>query len=381
MIAVYYRDVTDLKRTVELQQRLAAIVESSDDAIVGKNLNGIIQSWNGGAQRLFGYTADETVGKPISMLTAPECVDEIPLILQRISRGERVDHYETKRKTKDGRIINVSLTISPIRDASGEIIGASKIARDITDRKRHEQALRELNDALRRSNADLEQFVYSASHDLQEPLRTVATYSELLRRKFGGQLGEAGEKYIGYTVEGALRMDKLLKDLRVYTHVSTLAKQPTEDVNANDSLEHALANLQRLINDNGATVKYTSLPLVRMHGFQLEQLFQNLIGNAIRYRSDEPPRVDIAAERHCDEWLFSVRDNGIGIEPQYKEQIFGIFQRLHNAAEYPGTGMGLAICERIVQRLGGRIWVESELGQGSTFFFTVPIRQAPSSNA
>jgi PAS domain S-box-containing protein len=373
MIAVYYRDVTDLKRTVELQQRLAAIVESSDDAIVGKDLNGIIRNWNGGAQRIFGYTAEEIVGKPISTLTAPECIDEIPFILERISRGERVDHYETKRKTKDGRIINVSLTISPIRDASGEIIGASKIARDITDRKRHEQALRELNDALRRSNADLEQFVYSASHDLQEPLRTVATYSELLRRKFSGQLGEAGEKYIGYTLEGALRMDKLLKDLRVYTHVSTLAKQPTEDVNANDSLEHALANLQRLINDNGATVKYTSLPLVRMHGFQLEQLFQNLIGNAIRYRSDEPPRVDIAAERHCDEWLFSVRDNGIGIEPQYKEQIFGIFQRLHSGAEYPGTGMGLAICQRIVERLGGRIWVESELGRGSTFFFTVPI--------
>jgi PAS domain S-box-containing protein len=373
-IAIYYRDITELKRTVELQERLAAIVESSDDAIVGKDLNGIIRNWNGGAQRIFGYTAEEIVGKPISTLTAPECIDEIPFILERISRGERVDHYETKRKTRDGRIINVSLTISPIRDASGTIIGASKIARDITERKRHEQLLRELNSALRRSNADLEQFVYSASHDLQEPLRTVATYSEMLRRKFGGQLGEAGDKYIGYTVEGALRMDKLLKDLRAFTHASTLSKQPIEDVNAGHSLEHALAGLHRSINDSGATITHTPLPLVRIHDFQLEQLFQNLIGNAIRYRSSEPPQIDIAAERRYDEWLFSVRDNGIGIEPQYKEQIFGIFQRLHSGAEYPGTGMGLAICQRIVERLGGRIWVESELGRGSTFFFTVPIQ-------
>jgi PAS domain S-box-containing protein len=369
------RDITDQRNASELQERLAAIVESSDDAIISKDLNGIIQSWNHGAERIFGYRAEEIVGKHISTLATAESVAEIPNILQRISRGEHIEHYETTRKTKDGRVLNVSLTVSPIRDASGAIIGASKVGRDITERRRQEEALREANEALMQSNADLQHFAYSASHDLQEPLRMVATYSEMLKRKFGDKLGPSGDEYIGYAIQGALRMEQLLKDLRSYTQASTGGQEPTEDIDAGSILDKALANLDTAIKDSGAGISHTALPAVRMHQFQLEQLFQNLIGNAIRYRGSDAPRIHVAAERQRGNWLFSVQDNGIGIDPQYKEQVFGIFKRLHSAAEYPGTGMGLAICQRIVQRSGGRIWVESELGRGSTFFFTIPCRE------
>ena len=370
------RDLSQIETISELQQRLAAIVESSDDAIVSKDLNGIIRSWNRGAERIFGYTAAEVVGNHISMLAARDCVDEIPHILQRIARGERVDHYETRRKTKTGRILNVSLSISPIRDRSGKIVGASKVARDITERVLQEKALREANTVLTRSNADLQQFAYSASHDLQEPLRMVATYSEMLKKHFSGKLGPAGDEYIGYILQGALRMEQLLSDLRTYTQASTSGMEPTKDIDAGESLDRSLANLETAVRDSGAFVSRTRLPQVRMHEFQLQQLFQNLIGNAIRYRAGDPPRIHVAAERRREErkeeWLFSVQDNGIGIEPEYQEQIFGLFKRLHNAPEYPGTGMGLAICQRIVERAGGRIWVDSQRGQGATFFFTVP---------
>jgi len=357
------------QRERELLERLAAIVESSDDAIISKDLNGIIQSWNRGAERIFGYRAEEIVGKHISTLAPPDRVDEIPTILERLARGERVDHYETKRRTKDGRILTVSLTVSPIRDATGKIIGASKVARDITDRVRHEEALRQ-------ANADLQQFAYSASHDLQEPLRMVATYSELLRKEFGGKLGPIGDEYLGYTLQGALRMEQLLRDLRAYTLASASGQEPAEDVDAGQSLEKALGNLEAALQENNASVTRTDLPRVRIHHVLLVQLFQNLIGNSIRYRNSDPPRIHVAAQRQDNEWLFSVQDNGIGIDSRYQEQVFGLFKRLHSFAKYPGTGLGLAICQRIVQRAGGRIWVESEPGKGSTFFFTVPCRDA-----
>jgi len=365
-------DITEQKKGVEVFERLAAIVESSDDAILSKDLNGIIRSWNRGAQRIFGYTPEETIGKHISMLAPPEHADEIPDILTRIARGERVDHYETKRKTKDGRILTISLTVSPIRDATGAVVGASKVARDVTERVHHEQALQEANAALRRANSDLQHFAYSASHDLQEPLRMVATYSELLQKRFGGKLGPAGDEYIAHAVRGALRMEALLRDLRTYAQVSAAEHEPQEDLESGGVLQEVLATLEGSMFETGAEITSTELPRIRIYKFQLEQLFQNLIGNAIRYRGSDTLRIHVAAVRQDKEWVFSVQDNGIGIDPKYKEQVFGIFKRLHSAAEYPGTGLGLAICQRIIERVGGRIWVESELGRGSTFFFTVP---------
>ena len=352
---------------------LAAIVDSCDDAIISKDLNGIITSWNRGAERLFGYTAEEAIGRSILMLIPPDRQDEEPRILAQLRRGERIDHYETIRLRKDGTPLNVSLTISPVKDASGRVVGASKVARDITERVQHRQAIEQANAALKRANDDLQQFAYSASHDLQEPLRMISVYSELLRKKFGGQLGREADEYLRQTVEGAMRMEHLLRDLRMYTQLSAAGAEPPDEINAGEVLRKTLLNLQVAIDKNGATITTSALPQVRMFEFQLEQVLQNLIANAIRYRSEQPPRIHVAAERQGNHWLFSVQDNGIGIEPQFKEQVFGVFKRLHSASEYPGTGMGLAICQRIVERAGGRIWVESEPGRGSTFYFTIPL--------
>ncbi len=379
-VVCYFRDISERKRAQENANLLASIVESSDDAIVSKDLNGRIVSWNQGAERLFGYSAAEAVGESIALLIPPERLDEEPKILERLKRGERVDHFETVRMRKDGTRLNVSLTVSPVKDADGRVVGASKIARDVTERMRQEQALQQANRALQRANADLQQFAYSASHDLQEPLRMVAAYSELLKRRFGGKLGPVGDEYIGHAVQGAVRMENLLKGLRTYTQVSMSDDQPAGEADAGEVLKKALLNLEAAIGESGALITHTGLPRLRIQEFQLEQVFQNLIGNAIRYRSEQQPRIHVECRIQDGAWLFSVQDNGIGIDPQFKEQIFGIFKRLHSAAEYPGTGMGLAICQRIVERAGGRIWVESEPGSGSTFYFTVPVA-GPSTGA
>jgi PAS domain S-box-containing protein len=227
---------------------------------------------------------------------------------------------------------------------------------------------------LERANDDLQQFAYSASHDLQEPLRSIKIYSELLQRDFTGKLGPNGNDYIRQLIDCSERMEALLRDLRTYTHASTAEQEAEEEVDAGVILKKALANLSTAIHDSGASIRSTSLPRVHIADFQLEQVFQNLIANAIRYRRDVPPHISISAHRQGSMWRFSVEDNGIGIEPEYREQIFGIFKRLHSLADFPGTGMGLAICKRIVERVGGRIWVESEPGNGSTFYFTIPIR-------
>ncbi len=370
----YFRDITPRKLAEQNANLLASIVESSDDAIVSKNLDTIIMSWNAGAERLFGYKAAEVIGKSVAILIPPDRQQEEPDILDRLKRGERVEHFETIRVRKDGSLVNVSLTISPVRDSSGKIVGASKVARDITDKVRQERALQELNAALQRANSDLQQFAWSASHDLQEPLRMVAIYSQLLQRNFGDKLGDTGNEYLNYTIRGARRMETLLADLRTYTHVSTVGEEPQVDIDAGAVLKKTLLNLEVAIRDSGASITSTALPPVRMFEYQLEQLFQNLIGNAIRYRSEPAPRIHISAVRRGADWLFSVQDNGIGIEPQFREKIFGIFQRLHTS-EYSGTGMGLAICQRVIERIKGRIWVESEPDKGSTFYFTIPCTQ------
>jgi PAS domain S-box-containing protein len=368
----FRHEATEAARRAERNASLlASIVESSDDAIVSKNLEGIIMSWNRGAERLFGYTATEVIGKSINMLIPPDHMDEEPRILARLRRGERVDHFETIRMRKDGSRLNISLTISPVKDAQGLVVGASKVARDITERVKQEQALQIANAALHQANADLQLFAYSASHDLQEPLRALRVYSELLHQRFGGQLGQVGDEFIRHTVEGATRMDDLLRGLRVYMEVSATDHPPAEEIEAGEVLNRTLLNLQAAIEESGASITFDALPRVRVHEFQLEQLFQNLIGNAIRYRNGIP-RIKIAAALQDKNWLFSVRDNGIGIEARFKEQIFGVFKRLHTNSQHPGTGMGLAICQRIVERAGGRIWVESEPEKGSTFYFTIP---------
>jgi PAS domain S-box-containing protein len=259
----------------------------------------------------------------------------------------------------------------------GGIAGQAAIALDnarLFDQLNRERSrVEDTNTALRRANSDLQQFAYSASHDLQEPLRMVSIYSQMLRRNHAGRLDGKADEHIGYIIEGATRMENLVRDLLAYTRASTASEDgPSEPVDANEVLKKSLSSLQIAIRETGAVVTAGPLPWVRLHEIHLDQLFQNLIGNAIKYRSAEPPRINVAAERRGEEWVLSVQDNGIGIAPDYREYIFGIFKRLHTAAEYSGTGIGLAICQRIVERAGGQIWVESQLGQGSTFFFIVP---------
>jgi len=344
---------------------LRAIIESSDDAIISKDLNSVITSWNKSAERLFGYTEAEAIGKPITILIPPDRLDEEPQILSRIRSGERVDHFETTRVRKDGKLIDISLTISPVRDRTGRIVGASKIARDITERRKADADLR-------RANRDLEQFAYSASHDLQEPLRTVNIYSELLTKRYHDKLDGQALEYLSHIRTGAMRMEALIRDLLSFTQITKLDVVP-ESVDANDILAKVLVDLEETIKDCNARVTADPLPCVRMHGSHLRQLFQNLIGNALKYcHAERPPVVHISAEIQGGYVVFSVNDNGIGIGPEYHKSIFDLFKRLHTSNEYEGTGLGLAICERIMTQYGGQIWVESEVGTGSTFKFSLP---------
>lgn len=608
-------DITDRIEAARTSSLLSAIVDSSDDAIISKSLDGVITSWNKGAERLFGYTAEDAIGKTVAELLIPEDrQDEETNILARLAEGERVDHFETVRRHQDGTLLDISLTVSPVKDDQGRITGASKIARDISGRKRAEAQLRKSeerfralvtassdvvyqmsgdwtemrllvgrdfiadtlepnrawlgkyihpddqphvtraiqeairnksvfaeehrvirtdgtlgwmfsravpirNDAgeiiewfgaasditglknaeaalreseerfrqiaevgpqivwlsgpqgelefvnrrwveysgldfqsmrdpekalsclhpeddvlghwqaavnsgtpfelearlrskdgefrwymmrsipvcdeqgrirrwfgtstdiheakllqleLQRANRDLEQFAYSASHDLQEPLRSVRIFSELLfercREKFAGQELE----FLQNVRDGAGRMEMLVRDLLAYTRATNVEKQ-SEAVDSNAVFQLALGNLAGAIAETGATVDCDDLPRVPVHATQLQQLFQNLVGNALKYhRPEVPPIVHVTARRENDVWIVSVSDNGIGIEPEYQEKIFGLFKRLHTGDAYSGTGIGLAICQRIVERNNGRIWVESQPGKGSTFNFTLP---------
>jgi len=239
------------------------------------------------------------------------------------------------------------------------------------ERKRAQTALQMTAEEVKRSNRDLEQFAYIASHDLQEPLRAVGGYVKLLQHRFPSNVDAKALEYINGAVEGATRMERLISDLLAYSRVGT-RHGDLSPMNLDGVLDTALRNLHTLIMSTEAKVTRDALPTVAVDGTQIMQIFQNLIGNAIKFRSERPPEIHVGAQKQTGRWVFSVRDNGIGIEPQYFERIFQIFQRLHSRRHYPGTGIGLAICKKMVERHGGEIWVESEPGKGSTFFFTLP---------
>ncbi len=231
--------------------------------------------------------------------------------------------------------------------------------------------LKQTAEQLLRSNQELEQFAYVASHDLQEPLRVVVGYVQLLERRYKDRLDADADQFIHYIVDGVTRMQQLITDLLNYSRIGTRGK-PFQPTDVRKVLDRALANLQKVVEESGAMITCDSLPSVQGDEIQLVQLFQNLIGNGIKFRGERPPEIDVSARRDGDHWVFAVRDNGIGIERQYWEQIFVIFRRLHTRQKYAGTGIGLAICKRIVERHGGRIWLDSQPGQGTTFYFTLP---------
>jgi signal transduction histidine kinase len=240
--------------------------------------------------------------------------------------------------------------------------------------KEYSEQLEETVEDLERSNIELEQFAYVASHDLQEPLRMVSSYMQLLEKRYRGRLDDDADEFIAFAVDGAKRLQTLIKDLLAFSRVKSRGRS-FDSTDSQWIIERVLTNLGELIKENNATVTHDRLPTVMADDVQLEQVFQNLLGNAIKFHSEVPPEIHIGAERMDGEWKFSVRDNGIGIEPEYREKIFVIFKRLHGGEEYPGTGIGLAISKRIIERHGGRIWVETTPGGGSTFFFTLPVRE------
>ncbi|WP_292388177.1 PAS domain S-box protein [Methanosarcina sp. UBA5] len=490
------RDISEQKKAEEKIQILASAVESSDDAIITKSIDGVITSWNKGAEQIYGYLTGEILGKNISILEPDNRKGEIKQLVKKIQEEERIQHYETLRLRKDHTLIDVSVTLSPVLDVSGQLIAFSVIARDITERKKAEEALRlssiynrslieasldplvtigpdgkitDVNKAtelvtgysrkeligtdfsdyftepekaregyqhvfreglvldyeleiqhrnshlipvlynasiykdengevigvfaaarditerkkaeellklkleeLARSNAELEQFAYVSSHDLQEPLRMIASYLQLLQRKYQGKLDDKADKYIYFAVDGASRMQNLINDLLEFSRVTTKARE-FEPTDCKSVLDQVLLDLEVSIKENEASISYDSLPVVTADPVQFTQVFQNLISNAVKFRSEKAPKIEISAEKKTDQWLFSVKDNGIGIDPKYSERIFEVFKRLHKREEYPGTGIGLSICKKIVERHGGQIWVESESGKGSIFYFTLPV--------
>jgi PAS domain S-box-containing protein len=262
------------------------------------------------------------------------------------------------------------------RTPDGRVRQILGLAHDVTERRNTEEELARQAAELQRSNQELEQFAYVASHDLQEPLRMVSIYCQMLLKKYGGKLGDEANEFIGFAVDGAQRMQMLLQGLLAYSRISRADIGEPSAVDCEVALAAVLAALAASIEEGGATVTHEPLPMVRAHEVHVVQLLQNLIANAIKYRGEEPPQIHVSAQRRGRSWRFAVRDNGIGIEPEDAEQVFGMFRRLHGD-RYPGTGIGLAICSRITERYGGRIWVDPTPGGGSTFHFTLPAAEEP----
>jgi PAS domain S-box-containing protein len=349
----------------------ASIVEGSHDAIISKDLTETITSWNKGAERMFGYTVEEAVGKPISIILNPERANEMPAILERLKRGERVEHYETVRRTKEGRQVDVALTISPIYNAAGRIVGSSKIIRDITQRRQSEEALAKQARRVVRGQANLQQFAYIALHDLKEILRTLVACTEILLRGPKKKLNSEERELFPHVVTAAKRITHMVTDLLPY--VRTLDEDlPAESSRASDLIDWALDNLRFAIRSSGAEVAYEphEMPVLRCNRLALVQLFENLIGNSIKHCGSRRPRILISAERQDGHWRFSVTDNGIGIAAGDQDRIFTLFERL-NQQECPGEGLGLTLCRSIVRAHGGEIWVKSDAGKGATFTFTL----------
>jgi len=333
------------------------IIQNGDFRLVNRQLAYIL-----------GYEEDELIGRPSLSFVLLEDRDAVRENAVRMLKGGCSVGYEFRVINKQAKIKWVMETVVPIyyrrkRATLGSLI-------DVTERKHMEERLQQMTAEMQRSNTELEQFAYVISHDLQEPLRMVSSYTQLLAKRYGKKLDDDADEFIGFAVDGAKRMQTLLHDLLEYSRVGTRGK-PFSLVNCEHVVEQAMANLKIAIEECGGSVTYDVLPTIMGDEGQLVRLFQNLIGNAIKFRREETPQVHISAQRRNNIITFTIKDNGIGIDPQHSQSIFEIFRRLHTRDEYPGTGMGLAICKKIVERHGGHISVQSQPGQGSTFYFSV----------
>ncbi len=377
------RDITELKQAEQKLWHLAAIVESSDDAIIGKDLDDRIVSWNRCAERTYGYSAKEVVGRPISILAPPGHEAELSSFLEQIKRGETVEHLETKRLCKDGRLIDVSLTISPIRNEHGQVVGASTVARDITERKRAEQEIQKLNQDLEMrvaertselelANKELETFAYSVSHDLRAPLRSIDGFSRILLEDFADKLDENGKKNLEIIRAASQRMAQLIDDILQLSRItrSRIQRLPV-DLSAQAAL--VAEDLKKI--EPARTVEIGIEPscLVFADGNLMRIVLENLLGNAWKFTGNQPnAKIQFGKEIQNGNAVYFVRDNGVGFDMRHASKLFGAFQRLHTTAEFPGTGIGLASVQRIIHRHGGKVWIEARPNEGATAYFTIP---------
>jgi PAS domain S-box-containing protein len=357
----------------ESEQRFQA---TFDQAAVGIAHTGLDGRWLLVNQRycdIVGHTREELLQQSCRDLTHPDDLEMSLENMRRVLSGEaRTCSTEMRYLRAAGSHTWVCETWSLVRGASGDPDYLISILEDITPRKQAQDELGQTMQELARSNAELEQFAYVVSHDLQEPLRMVSSYVQLLAKRYQDRLDSDANDFIAYAVDGATRMKKMITDLLAYSRVGRQGEE-FAPIACEAVLNEARANLEAAIAESSAELSHGPLPTVRGNAHLLSHLFQNLIGNAIKFHSQEPPQVHVSAVQKKKEWEFSVRDNGIGLDPQYADRIFMVFQRLHRRDEYPGTGIGLAISRKIVEHRGGRIWVESEPGKGATFRFTIPV--------
>jgi PAS domain S-box-containing protein len=377
LVTAAIRDITARKAAerhlLQMEGRYRGLLEAAPDAMVVVNGAGEIVLLNLQVEKQFGYQRDELVGQQVTniipegfaeRLIADDLRSTEAALAQVIGTG-----IELVALRKDGTEFPIEIMLSPLESAEGILVTAA--IRDISARKDAEANLLRKVEELARSNEELGQFADTVSHDLQEPLRMVASYTQLLAKRYNGKLDSDADEFIAFAVDGANRMQRLIEDLLAYSRVGTRGTDLL-DSSSEEALRQALTSLRGSIEESGALVTHDPLPAVLADETQLVQLFQNLVGNAIKYRRPGVPRVHISATRDGEKrWSFAVTDNGLGIEPQYFDRIFGMFQRLHKREEYAGTGIGLAICKKIVERHGGSISVESQPGQGSTFRFSL----------
>jgi len=350
------------------------IIKSMSDAVIVLNTDATIKTINQATLTLLGYRSNELIGRRFDeLLIEGDKHRFMDSVLEKLGQKGSIANADKIFISKDRRRIPVLLSGSAMCDGEGQLQAIVCVAKDITERKRIEKELLH-------SNGELRQFAYLASHDLQEPLRIVASYTALLSRRYKGRLDSNADEIISIAVDAAKHMQQLINDLLSFSQLSR-QERVLAPFDSEILLSQALANLREATAEADAVVTHDPLPKVMADRAQLAQVVQNLIGNAIKYRGNERPKIHVSARRKNGEWLFSVRDNGIGIEPQYAERIFILFQRLHNKSEYTGTGIGLTICKKAIDHHGGRIWVESELKKGSTFYFTIPETPHPSQRA